>query len=397
MRGGRAGFIGRRARLARDDHARVVRLPRGDLILHASPSPNPPRFSCAYPFLTRFSRAVLEVFWNSKWVMQHIVGKLSTSYFPTIPVKRGMPSANRELHVVAGVVIFPTHPGLRVNLQRVGKTLRAKAAVREEKCAKPSARIFLQILSQFARIFDLAPDVGFSTFLEDSVRKRGNVGGRVPENFSTALFRRTCFRARGRRSSRCRISTILVSSESLRYLLSKGTGLAQRRAWVPQDMILRTEAVGMFLMPTGFAHNSLVSRPFLTRKVSNRSSQRAPRIGQGVVSSIQLLVWSTVRSNLGQTWSTLVKLGQSSPNSGKCIPDLVLRVFGHSGPLVGSETAWSNLGQTWSTLVKLGQTSGKCAPNPILRLFDVASPRRIRPAWFGLPRFACRHPRKSRG
>uniref|UniRef100_A0A2N9GEG5 Uncharacterized protein n=1 Tax=Fagus sylvatica TaxID=28930 RepID=A0A2N9GEG5_FAGSY len=37
--------------------------------------------------------------------------------------------------------------------------------------------------------------------------------------------------ARGRRSSRCRISAILVSSESLCYLLFKGTGLAQRRAW----------------------------------------------------------------------------------------------------------------------------------------------------------------------
>jgi hypothetical protein len=51
-------------------------------------------------------------------------------------------------------------------------------------------------------------------------------------NFSTALFRRPVFHARGRRSSRCWISTILVSSESLRYLLFNGTSLAQRRAWV---------------------------------------------------------------------------------------------------------------------------------------------------------------------
>uniref|UniRef100_A0A2N9IX53 Uncharacterized protein n=1 Tax=Fagus sylvatica TaxID=28930 RepID=A0A2N9IX53_FAGSY len=49
--------------------------------------------------------------------------------FPTIPVKRGMLSANREFHVVAGVVIFPTHLGLAGQL--------------------------------FARVFDLAPDVGF--------------------------------------------------------------------------------------------------------------------------------------------------------------------------------------------------------------------------------------------
>uniref|UniRef100_A0A2N9IGV6 Uncharacterized protein n=1 Tax=Fagus sylvatica TaxID=28930 RepID=A0A2N9IGV6_FAGSY len=71
-----------------------------------------------------------------------------------------MPPANRELHVVAGVVIFPTHSGSRVNLQRVGKTLRAKAAVRK-KNASNLRPIFPCFLSVFARVFDLAPDVGF--------------------------------------------------------------------------------------------------------------------------------------------------------------------------------------------------------------------------------------------
>ena len=81
--------------------------------------------------------------------------------FPAnIPVKRGMPPANRELHVVAGVVIFPTHPGSHVNLLRVGKTLCAKAAVRE-KNAQNFWLIFPCFLSAFARIFDLAPDVRF--------------------------------------------------------------------------------------------------------------------------------------------------------------------------------------------------------------------------------------------
>jgi hypothetical protein len=49
-----------------------------------------------------------------------------------------------------------------------------------------------------------------------------------------------------------------------------------------------------------------------------------------------------------------------------------------------------NLGKTWSDF-------GKCAPDPVLRLFDVAALRQIRPARFGLPHFVCRHPRKSRG
>ena len=81
--------------------------------------------------------------------------------FPAkIPVKRRMPPANRELHVAVRVVIFPTHPGLWVNLQQVGKTLRAKAAVREKNV--PNLRlIFPCFLSVFTRIFDLAPNVGF--------------------------------------------------------------------------------------------------------------------------------------------------------------------------------------------------------------------------------------------
>uniref|UniRef100_A0A2N9EYZ1 Uncharacterized protein n=1 Tax=Fagus sylvatica TaxID=28930 RepID=A0A2N9EYZ1_FAGSY len=36
---------------------------------------------------------------------------LCTVFPAKIPVKRGMLPANREFHVVAGVVIFPTHPG----------------------------------------------------------------------------------------------------------------------------------------------------------------------------------------------------------------------------------------------------------------------------------------------
>uniref|UniRef100_A0A2N9IG64 Aminotransferase-like plant mobile domain-containing protein n=1 Tax=Fagus sylvatica TaxID=28930 RepID=A0A2N9IG64_FAGSY len=167
--------------------------------------------------------------------------------------------------------------------------------------------------------------------------------------FSTNLISSACFHARGRRSSRCRISTILVSSESLRYLLFNG-----------------------------------------------------------VVSSIQFLVWSTVRSNLGQTWSTLVKLGRIWSKLSKLLemyPGLHFKGFWARWVLVGLETARSNLGQTlvnpsqtWSTLVKLGQTLGNVSRTFFLGVFDVASPvvgsGRL---GSGCPRFACRHPRKSRG
>ena len=95
------------------------------------------------------------------WLLEVGVLELFLCVFPAkISVKRGKPAANRELHVIAGVIIFPTHPNLRVNLQRVEKTLRAKAAIREEN-ALNLRLIFPCFLSVFARIFDLAPDVGF--------------------------------------------------------------------------------------------------------------------------------------------------------------------------------------------------------------------------------------------
>ena len=81
--------------------------------------------------------------------------------FPVkIPVKREKPPANRELHVVDGVIIFPTHPGWRINSLGVGKTLRAKVVVRE-KNASNLRSIFPHFLSMFACVFDLAPEFGF--------------------------------------------------------------------------------------------------------------------------------------------------------------------------------------------------------------------------------------------
>uniref|UniRef100_A0A2N9J135 Reverse transcriptase domain-containing protein n=1 Tax=Fagus sylvatica TaxID=28930 RepID=A0A2N9J135_FAGSY len=72
------------------------------------------------------------------------VGAFFRVFLAKIPAKRGKPPANRELHTIAGVSIFLTHPGSRINSWRAGKTQRAKAVVREEKHA--CAALFLKVL-----------------------------------------------------------------------------------------------------------------------------------------------------------------------------------------------------------------------------------------------------------
>ena len=104
MRGGVARFIGGAARLARHHPARhvmvardFVQVPRGNLICHAAPPPNLPRFSHVYHFLTRFSGAVLEAFWCSKRVMHHIAGNLSMSTFQRYKVCMNQSSDERVM------------------------------------------------------------------------------------------------------------------------------------------------------------------------------------------------------------------------------------------------------------------------------------------------------------
>ena len=80
----------------------------------------------------------------------------------------------RELHAMSEHVLFLTHPSSRIKSQRVGKNLCASIA---------------------------------------------SSGGKV-WNFQYSLISFVSFRAHDRRGSRCWISTILVSPESLFYLLS---------------------------------------------------------------------------------------------------------------------------------------------------------------------------------
>uniref|UniRef100_A0A2N9F2G4 Uncharacterized protein n=1 Tax=Fagus sylvatica TaxID=28930 RepID=A0A2N9F2G4_FAGSY len=161
---------------------------------------------------------------------------------------------------------------------------------------------------------------------EDSARKRGNVGGKIPELSAKPYF----------------------------------VGLFSR-AWPCTEASLGSQDM---ILANGGRRNVPYAKGF-------RSGQRS---GQTLV-------------KLGQPWSNLVEFGQSSPNSGKCIPEHVLRVSGQGGTLVGLETARSNLGQlwsnlvnssqTWSTLVKLGQTLGNVSRTFFLGVFDAARLVRI--------------------
>uniref|UniRef100_A0A2N9IQN1 Reverse transcriptase domain-containing protein n=1 Tax=Fagus sylvatica TaxID=28930 RepID=A0A2N9IQN1_FAGSY len=361
-------------------------LPRGSLILHASPPPNPPRFSRAYPFLTRFSRAVLEAFWYSKWVMQHIFGNLSTSTFQRYKVCMNRSSDGRVMTPRsrgAGAIFAcfsdkdSGQTGDATGEPRVARRSRSRhlsnapglagqlAASRKDSAREGGCTELAENPSLGSQ--DMVPRTGATgVFL---VRFGGRFSGRG-------------FRLDRGKSWRSESSTLCMNASSF------------QRAWACDQLVYRPLHRGEL----GFARYDLANRdrwniPYAKGSFSDRDSGLTggalddPEVarrsrGGGQFDPAFGLVNGPVkpRSNfvkLGQTWSKFSKFWEMYPR-----PRFEgFRVY---WTLVGPETAWSNLVNSWSNLVNLGKTwsdFGKCSPDPVLRLFDVASARRIRPAW----------------
>uniref|UniRef100_A0A2N9HJ64 Uncharacterized protein n=1 Tax=Fagus sylvatica TaxID=28930 RepID=A0A2N9HJ64_FAGSY len=96
------------------------------------------------------------------WLPEVGVSELFLRVFPVkIPIKRGDATGEPRVPRRSRSHYLSNAPGLADQLVASKERLCARRRLSGRKNAFYSQRVFSQILSQFARVFDLAPDVGF--------------------------------------------------------------------------------------------------------------------------------------------------------------------------------------------------------------------------------------------